>query len=94
NPSAHGVNGIQVRSDGVMRVLSGSTVSHVPTGFKYEWLVHTGGALETDAAEVRGAGWNPSSPGLIIMSSDNTVNGTLFSECYTGLTVQGDSNTV
>jgi len=92
NPTTDGVNGIHVRSGGEMSVTKGSTVSSVAGGYSYEWNVDTGGLLMLDGASVTNAGWSPTSPGLSIASSGNTLINTTFSDCFVGLSVTGSGN--
>ncbi len=89
NPSAHGVNGVVVRAGGIMSVTGGSNVTHVDGAFRYAWLVEAGGHLAMDGALVEGAGWDADHPGLVLESSDDTINATTFLDCYCGITVGG-----
>jgi hypothetical protein len=92
NPSANGINNIDVGTGGNMTVGGGSTIMSSAGGFRYMWTVGTGGHLVMDNATVSGAGWDPASPGLVLLSTGNVVNGTTFSDCQVGISVLGNGN--
>ena len=98
NSTSDGQYSIEVRANGSLRSLQGTTVTcrveNGDLGPRFMWTVRASGRVVLDGSRIVGAGWDAGHPGLVLEGGGSVLERSSLEHCYRALTALGGSSGV